>query len=142
MGNSDAPEARHSPELCQQSLFSSTPEEFTAEMQVSTDEMNSWFHKNWLSFDPSAIAEYSGRERVEVIFVRGLARSGLSDAMINRIFSAGLQRPYCYDSDKTFFSFVQDRWISLPPERDHADVTAEYVDGLAGAEDWDALRDL
>lgn len=62
--------------------------------------------------------------------------------MINRIFSAGLQRPYCYDSDTTFFSFVQDRWISLPPERDLADVTAEYVDGLAGTEDWDALREL
>jgi hypothetical protein len=111
-------------------------------MQVSTDEMNSWFHKKWLSFDPSATTEYSERERVEVRFVRGLARSGLSDAMISRVLSAGLQRPYCYDSDTTFFSFVQDRWISLPPERDPADVTAEYIDELAGTEDWDTLREL
>jgi hypothetical protein len=89
-------------------------------MQVSVDEMNSWFHKNWLSFDPSATTEYSERERIEVLFVRGLARSGLSDAMVSRIFSAGLERRYCYDSDTTFFSFVQNRCISIPPERDPA----------------------
>lgn len=79
---------------------------------------------------------------MEVLFVRGLARSGLSDAMINRIFSAGLQPPYCYDPDTTFFSFVKGCWVSLPPGRDPAEVTAEYVDELAGAEDWDALREL
>ena len=46
MGSPEASEPRHSRELGQLSLFSSTPEEFTASMQVSVDEMNSWFHND------------------------------------------------------------------------------------------------
>jgi len=104
--------------------------------------MISWHRKGWLSFDPSATAEYSEKERVEVLFIKGLAHSGISDAMIHRLLSASLESPYCYDPSTTFFSFVLNRWITLPPELDPLDVTAEYIDGLAAAEDWEALREL
>jgi hypothetical protein len=122
-------------------LFPPTQEEFIAEMFVSADEMGSWYRKGWLSFDPLTLANYDEQERVEVLFIKGLTRSGLSDAMIDRMLS-GLKKPYCYDPSTTFFSFVENRWISLPPEQDRADVTSEYLDGLVEAQDWDALREL
>ena len=61
--------------------------------------------------------------------------------MIDRLLS-GLAKPYCYDPSTTFFSFVENRWISLPPERDQADVTSEYLDELIETDDWDSLRKL
>ena len=132
---------QHSGALCQATLFPSTPEQFIAEAFVSADEMGSWHRKGWLSFDPLAVAQYDEKERVEVLFIKGLARSGLSDAMIDRMLSS-LEKPYCYGPSTTFFSFVENRWISLPPERDQADVTSEYLDELIETQDWDSLREL
>jgi len=131
----------HSRSLYQGSLFPCIPEQFVAEMYASADEMGSWHRKGWLSFDPAAIAEYDDKERVEVQFIKGLARSGLSDPMIDRLHS-GLVKPYCYDSSTTFFSFVENHWISLSPERDQADVTIEYLDELIETQDWNSLRQL
>jgi hypothetical protein len=131
----------HSRCLCQGSLFPSIPEQFVTEMYVSADEMGSWHRRGWLSFDPPAIAEYDDKERVEVQFIKGLARSGLSDLMIDRIVS-GLAKPYCYDPSTTFYSFVENRWISLPPEADQADVTIEYLGELIETQDWNSLRQL
>jgi len=117
-----------------------TREEFIADMSVSADQMGSWHRKEWLSFNPLTLADYEEKERFEVIFIRGLTRSGLSDAMINGMLSS-LEKPYCYDPSKPFFPFVENRWISLP-EQDPADVTNKYVDELVETQDWDALREL
>jgi hypothetical protein len=46
---------RHSRALSQQSLFTSTQEEFTASMFVSADEMVLWRRKGWLSFNPMTL---------------------------------------------------------------------------------------
>jgi hypothetical protein len=132
---------RHSAALYQGTLFPSAQEQFIAEAFVSADEMGSWHRKGWLSFDPLTVAHYDEKERVEVLFISGLARSGLSDAMIDRMLS-GMEKPYCYDPSTTFFSFVENRWISLPPERDQADVTSEYLDELIETRNWDLLREL
>jgi hypothetical protein len=126
----------------QLSLFPSTLDEFTAEVLVSADEMRSWHGKGWLSFDPSAVLQYEEGERCEVFFIRGLARSGMSDAMINRILSAGLERPYVYDPSTTYYSFCQNRWIGLPLAPDPADVTREYIDELVREEEWLVLFGL
>lgn len=131
---------RHSGALYQATLFPSTHEQFIAEAFVSADEMGSWHRKGWLSFDPLTLAQYDEKDRVEVLFIKGLTRSGLSDAMIDRILSS-LEKPYCYNPSTTFFSFVENRWISLPPERDQADVTSEYLDELIETQDWDSLRE-
>ena len=127
--------ARHSGALYQGTLFPSAQEQFIAEVFVSADEMGSWHRKGWLSFDPLTVADYDEKERVELLFIRGLARSGLSDAMINRMLSS-LKKPYCYDPSTTSFSFVENCWISLPPERDQADVTNKYLDGRIENQDW------
>jgi hypothetical protein len=132
---------RHSQAVYQQSLFTSTIEEFIASMFVSVDEMVLWQRKGWLSFNPLALCQYDEKEKIEVQFVIGLARSGLSDAMINRILST-LKTPYCYDPSSTFFSFVENSWISLPLEQDQADTTRHYLDELIENQDWDALRAL
>jgi hypothetical protein len=132
---------QHSGALYQATLFPSAPEHFIAEAFVSADEMGAWHRNGWLSFDPLTVAQYDEKERVEVLFIKGLARSGLSDAMIDRTLSS-LDKPYCYGPSTTFFSFAENRWISLPPERDQADVTSEYLDELIETQDWDSLREL
>ena len=130
---------RHS--STQLTLFPSTREAFVAETFISADEMESWHRKGWLSFDPLQVDRYDAPERVEVLFIKGLSRSGLSDAMINRILNS-LERPYRYDPSETFFSFLENRWIGLPPEPDPADVTGHYLAELVKAEDWESLREL
>jgi hypothetical protein len=110
-------------------------------MFVSVDEMAAWHGKGWLSFDPAGITQCDDKERVEVRFVKGIAHSGLSDAMVDRLLSR-LERPYCYDPAETFFSFVDDRWVSLPPQPDESIIADQYIDGLAEGKDWEALQKL
>ena len=126
----------------QPSLFPPTLDELIAEILVSADEMKSWHSKGWLSFDPAAKSQYEEWDRIELLFIKGIAHSGLSDAMNNRLLSAGLEKPYCYDPTTTFFSFCQKRWISLPSAPDPDDMTKTYIDELASTEDWPALREL
>jgi hypothetical protein len=102
--------------------------------------MRLWHERAWLSFEPSGLIQFTQTDRLEVQFLRGLARSGLSDAMITRLLNTGLEKPYCYDPAETFFSFFMNTWISLPPEPDPEEVADAYVDGLIRDEDWDALR--
>jgi hypothetical protein len=109
---------------------------------VSYDEMAAWHQKNWLSFAPFTLSEFNEPERMEVLFLRGLARSGLSDAYIENLLRAGLQKPYCYDPCETFYSFGDQCWISVPPEPDPANITEEYIDELAELKEWDKLREL
>lgn len=132
---------RHSRSVHQPSLFRCSPEEFVAELLISIEEMNTWRHRGWLSFDPNTMIEYDQKERVEIEFIKGLARSGLSHAMIDRILT-GLQKPYCYEPSTTFFSFVEHRWISLPVEPDPSAVTEEYIEELIRAKEVDTLREL
>jgi len=132
---------RHSPALSKGGLTRSSPDEFVAGMFVSLDEMRSWHRKGWLSFDPPTMVAYNESEFVEVQFIKGVARSGLSDAMINRML-CGLEKPYCYDPSTTFFSFEEDRWISLPAQPKPADVTNEYIDRLVADRQLDRLRKL
>ncbi len=132
---------QHSGALNQPTLFRSTQEELVAETFVSADELGSWHAKGWLSFNLRGLPECDAKERIEVLFIKALARSGLSDAMINRTLS-GLEKPYCYDPSTTFFSFLENRWITLPPEPDPADVASEYLEGLVKDQDWGGLRKL
>lgn len=127
---------------CQRSLFPATLDELIAEILVSADEMKSWHSKGWLSFEPEATSRYEESDRAEVLFIKGLAHSGLSDAMVNRLLSAGLERPYCYDPSSTFFSFCQNRWISLPLAPDPEDIVSEYINEVVADENWPALREL
>lgn len=137
----DAMIPRHAPALYQATLFKSTCEQFAAKTSVSVDEMAHWHQKGLLSFDPLKTAEYDEKEQLEVLFVRALARFGLSDAMVDRLFS-GLVKPFCYDPLTTFYSFAEESWINLPPECDPAEVTQEYIDSLVAGEEWAELEIL
>jgi hypothetical protein len=132
---------QHSLALAQPTLFQMTPEAFTAQTSVSLDEMKLWNEKGWLSFDPDMIKDYDERERVEVLFIKALARSGLSYAMIERLLS-GLKKPYCYDPQAAFFSFAKGSWITLPKEPDPADMAYEGIEALIGNKAWDELAAL
>jgi len=132
---------RHSEAMHQRTFFTQSPDEFLTEIGVSFDEMNHWRAKGWLSFDPDTIKKYDETERIEVMFIKALARFGLSDAMVNRLLS-GLDKPYCYDPRTTFFSFMQDSWITLPPNPDPKDTVSEGIEALIENEEWDELRSL
>jgi len=144
-GTGDKLAAVHSWALAQATLFKSTEDEFVAQTAVSVDVMAAWHVKGWLSFAPENLAEYDDKERHEVLFVKGLAHSGLSDAMIDRLL-AKLSKPYCYDPARTTYSFVEERWIGLPPEPDPFDVVLEHMDEylevLVMDENWNDLRSL
>jgi hypothetical protein len=126
----------------QLSLFSSSRDEFAAEVLVSCDEMSAWHQKNWLSFDPLTMTEFNEPERMEVLFLKALAHSGLSDSYIERLLSAGLRKPYRYDPGETFFSFADFHWITIPPEPDPAAIAVEYIEDLADQKEWDELREF
>jgi hypothetical protein len=130
---------RHSLALFQPTLFRMTPEEFTANTSVSLDEMKVWNEKGWLSFDPFTIDEYDERERLEVLFIKALAHSGLSYAMINNLLF-GLKKPFCYDPEETFFSFAKESWVTLPKEPAGAEMAREEINAFARNEVWDELE--
>lgn len=132
---------QHSLDLKQPSLFRMTPDEFTSHTRVSLDEMSRWKEKGWLAFDPYTIKDYDERERKEVLFIRALSRFGLSDAMIDRLLS-GLEKPYCYNTTTTFFSFATESWITLPKEPDRAEMASECIEALIETKTWDLLTDL
>jgi hypothetical protein len=123
-------------------LFPATLDEVIAQVLVSADEMRSWQCKGWLFFDASEVSQFDESELDEILFVKRLAHSGLSDAMINRLLSAGLDRPYCYDPSTTYHSFCQNRWTGLPSAPDPAEVTRDYIDELVRDEEWPALLEL
>ena len=132
---------RHSLVLNQPTLFRMSTDEFTAHTGVSLDEMNQWNEKGWLSFDPDMIKNYDERERLEVRFIKALARYGLGYAMIDRLLS-GLKKPYCYDPETTFYSFAKEAWITLPKEPDRAETAHEGIEALIENEAWDELAAL
>ena len=131
----------HSEALHQLTFFKQSPDEFLVERGVSIDEMNRWHENGWLSFDPATIQEYDEKESIEVLFIKAVVRFGISDAMVNRLFSR-LDKPYCYDPKITFFSFEQDSWITLPPKSDPKDTVSEGIEALIENEEWEELRSL
>lgn len=130
---------RHSLAFFQPTLFRMSPAEFTAHTNLSLDEMRLWNERGWLSFDPCMIDEYDERERMEVLFIKALAHSGLSNAMINNLLF-GLKKPFCYDPEETFFSFAKGSWITLPKEPDHDPMAHKRIKALTRNEVWDELE--
>jgi len=117
-------------------------EQFEIETAVSSDQMTRWHKKGWLSFDPSSTSRFDEPHWVEVDFVKGIARSGLSDEWIDTLLSK-LRAPYCYDSKRTFYSFAEQSWKTVPtipePEEVTEEIVDEYLQDLAEAEELDAL---
>ena len=132
---------RHAMALRQGTLFTIALEELEAATRVSRDEMRRWQDRGLLSFDPLAVERFDERHRIEIEFVNGLVRCGLPDAWIGRLLE-NLPKPYCYDPNCTFYSFVHGRWVTLPPAPPPEEVVQGYLDDLAGAEDWATLHEI
>ena len=130
---------RHSLALFQPTLFRMTPEELTAKTGVSLDEMKLWHEKGWLSFDPQAFDEYDERERLEVIFIKALARSGMAYAMVDNLLFR-LKKPFCYDPEETFYSFANDSWVTVPKKGKEDEKSPEGIPALPVNAVWDELE--
>lgn len=117
----------------QRTLFPEDRDTFLASVQLSLDELERWRERGWLSFDASKMAQLNTPETTEILFLRNVARSGLSDAIINRML-ARLSKPYSYDPLETAYSFVYG-WVALPPfnEEDVDSFMADYFEQWAKA---------
>jgi hypothetical protein len=98
--------------LEQLDLWQSQRDEFLARARISADEVYRFFERGWLSFDIRTKHELSYPEVMEIQFIRSLAHSGLSDAMVENMLS-GLEKPYRYDFNKIAYSFLYG-WVERP----------------------------
>ena len=144
--SNDKYKAKFHSSLHQRTLFpTKSIAAFETETAVSADEMKRWQDKEWLSFDPSALGEFDEAQWIEVEFIKGLVRSGLSDEWIGKLLSK-LEKPYCYDPKKTLYSFAKQSWKTMPRIPEYEEVIEEsldsYLQGLAEAEDQERLLEI
>lgn len=91
----------------QMSLFHVPLSAMLPQLHVSTDELGRWRKQAWISFDPDgvqAVDEYFDPHIWEIMFVRDVVRSGLSDGQV-LWFLAECPKPYAYDPDRIAYSF-------------------------------------
>lgn len=132
----------HCSSLLQQTLFPfRNVEHLEVETGVSSDEMSRWAKNGWISFEPINTERFDEQHRVEIEFVKGIVRSGLSDEWIDKLLSR-LEIPYCYNPKKTFYSFVDHSWKTVPTIPEPEDAVGEYLHALADDEHWDVLLGL
>ena len=105
-------------------LFTRSRDELLAKAKVSLDELARWRTKGWLSFDAAELGELAEPLCSEVVFIRNLARSGLSDEQIGQLLSE-LEPPYSYQPTRTAYSFAFG-WVQPPPVLDYREVD-EFV---------------
>jgi hypothetical protein len=129
----------------QRSLFTRQTSEVLFELQVSADECARWHSKGWLSWELNKHKEvdlYDDPRIWEVIVVRDVVRSGLSDVQIDALLEL-LPRPYWLHPDRLAFSFrhgwVEPRHLA---ECDPDEVIDEHLGTWLDALDEDELRVL
>lgn len=69
----------------QQDLFPSSLEELSKETGVSVGEMDEWHRKGILSFAPDPSGRYQTAHTAELMFLRGVMRSGLDDDTLQHV---------------------------------------------------------
>ncbi len=128
-------------------LFEKTRDELLAIARISLDELERWRAKGWISFDASNLNTMAERLFNEVIFIRNLARSGLSDVQIATLL-ADLEPPYRYHPTRTAYSFAYG-WVQPPPILDEDEVNAfvrahlpKWIDDKARLGEIDILKEL
>lgn len=112
----------------QQYLFKTSTDEVLAKLRVSHDDARRWLDKGWVSFDVGEVFELEPPLEGELKFIAAIARSGLNDALVNRLLSY-LEKPYRYNPDSIAYSF-EHGWVSPPAEQDPFEVIEENI------EDW------
>lgn len=127
--------------MVQRSLFPEDLSVVLARLSVSGDELGRWHERGWLSFGPNRTAPLETWDVNEIRFVRDITRSGLSDALVERLLSA-LPRPMNFDPARIAYSFLYG-WVMAPDEREVIDAHVDgWIEGLAEEGDVERIRDL
>lgn len=112
-------------QILQLTLFSENRNAFLATAKVSLDDLLRWHENGWLSFDARTMESLDQPLICEVLFLRDITRSGLSDAQIEDLLK-GLSKPYRYDPNRLAYSFCHG-WIEVfsPPNIDMDEIMEE-----------------
>ena len=133
----------HSVEIFQQSLFQTTLKDELVRLRISADELSRWYSSDWVSFDGSTdlrLNEHDDPRILELIFVRDISRSGLSDSQLKYLFDQ-LPKPFAFDPDRIAYSFRYG-WVEIvqtePPENMIEDHIYEWLEMI----DTERLQEL
>jgi hypothetical protein len=128
-------------------LFSVKRDAYLAAARVSLDDLARWRANGWISFDATDLDELSEPLCNELVFIRNLARSGLSDHQIGALL-AKLEAPYQYDPGRTAYSFAYG-WVQPPPVLDKEEANdfvrfhlQTWIDQKVRSRDVEILREL
>ena len=122
-------------DIAQDSLFKRPTLEALFELHVSADECARWHSKGWLSWELTKLKEvalYDDPHIWEVIVVRDVVRSGLSDVQIDALLER-LPRPLALDPARLTFSFRYG-WV-VPTPMDPVEI--DELDDAEGIDDPD-----
>ncbi len=92
-------------------LFPDLRDDVLAKARVSIDDMARWQQLGWISYDVTALETLEDYQAAEMVFVRDLARSGLTDALITEMLGE-LPKPYAYSPSTTAYNFSYG-WVEV-----------------------------
>jgi hypothetical protein len=92
---------------------------------ISLDDLDRWRAKGWVSFDARGVERLTKPMMNEVVFIRNLAQSFLSDAQVDALLKE-LEKPYQYDPTRLAYSFAYG-WVQPPPVLDAIEID-EFVE--------------
>lgn len=127
----------------QLSLFPYNRDEYMARARVSLDDMARWREMGWISFDAAILETLEDNEFAEMVFVRDVAQSGLSDAFITELLSQ-LPKPYSYPPVTTVYHFNWG-WVQVSfPDMDEmmTDRLDAWIEDKLGSGDLERLEDV
>ena len=122
-------------------LFRSPFQKALVKMHISADEVARWHVRGWLSFgikDTCELDDFDDPRVSELIIIRDVLRSGLSDAQIECLLD-GLPRPISMDPDRLAYSFHHGWVEAIPAEEPKPEVVIEECLG-SWLEDGDRER--
>ena len=122
-----------------------------ARIGVSVDDVRRWHGSGWLSFDEKLadeLDEFDDPRVWEILIVRDVVRSCLTDAQIEVLFSK-LPKPFAFYPDSLAYSF-RHGWVCVippveipePSEVEPSEVIEEYIDGWIDDCDLETLERL
>ena len=119
----------HSEEIFQQSLFQTTLKDELVRLRISADELARWHSSGWVSFDGSTdfrLNEHDDPRIFELIFVRDVSRSGLSDSQLKYLFDQ-LPKPFAFNPDRIAYSFRYG-WVEIIPTEPPENMIEDHID--------------
>jgi len=130
-------------EIFQLSLFQITLKDALVRLRISEDELSRWNSKGWVSFDGSVDSQLNEHDDpliFQLIFVRDIVRSGLSDSQIEYILDQ-LPKPLAFNPDRIAYSFKYG-WVETVPAESPEDIIEEYIDSWLEEIDTERLQEL